>query len=133
MFELINNISELNFVEVVETIKKKEDWRDELIGAGLVNSGLSFRIPNSKAPLYLAIADENFRERFGNAPRVTIPKSAGLDQYFRAVCEQYNLKVIRNCGITIEGYDFLDNKTSQELVSFLGGFEKAYRILKAQH
>ena len=129
MFELVNNISEVNFVNVVVE-KTKTNWRDELVAFGLINSGLSFKIEGSIAPLYLSIADTNFTAKFGNSPRVTIPKSALEDRYFIAVCEKFNINVIKNCGTTIEGYDFHDNKTAQELSSFLVGFEQAYRTLK---
>lgn len=143
MFEQVNNINEVEFEAVV--VKSAEDiakakakarveirtkWRDELVGFGLVNNARFFSLGNGIAPIYLAFADAKFTERFGNSPRVTLTNGAANDPIFNKVCEQYKLTPVNNCGGTVEEYDFLDDKTAQELFSFLVGFEQAYRKLK---
>lgn len=136
MTEVITNVNDIQFEEVKEPVqpvvevKTKPEWRDELLGLGLKNNGLAFKIEAAISPIYLSIADNSFSERFGNNPRVTIPRSAEQDNDFITACEQSNLKLITNAGLTIEGYDFLDKRTSQELVKFLVDFEHAYRSAK---
>lgn len=133
MFEQVNNINEIEFEEVVVkpvVIKTKEEWRNELVGFGLNNDARFFSIKGAIAPIYLALADANYSQRFGNSPRVSLQRRATNDPIFNEVCKQYKLTPVNNCGGTVEGYDFLDGKTSQEFVSFLAGLEQAYRKLK---
>lgn len=126
MFELVNKISDVEFIKVVS----KESWRDELIAFGLSMDQRFFKVKGGIAPIYLAFADSHYTERFGNQPRITLSRGAENDRYFNAVCSQYNITPINNYGGTVEGYDFDSDKTAIELCSFLVGFENAYRKAK---
>ena len=129
MFELVNHIKEVKFVSITDG-KQKEAWRDEMLAFGLKMDMRFFSIDGGKAPIYLAFADAKYSERFGNRPRISIVKDGELDPIFKSVCKNYGLTYVNNYGGTIEGYDFISNKTSQELCSFLVGFEQAYCQLK---
>lgn len=133
MFDLVNNVNEVEFVDVAERTLSKIQWRDELLKFGLTNQGKFFLIEGAIAPIFLGFADENYIERFGHCPRVTVSRVAADDKFFLGVCSQLGIENIKNCGSTIKGYDFKDGKTPQEMASFLVGFEQAYRKLKASY
>lgn len=125
----MNSVNDMKLLEIPE-MKSKSEWRDELLNFGLKNDSLSFFIEGGLAPLFICIASDGFTEMFGNNPRITISKKYQDDAIFKEVCEQYNLVVTKNYGVTVQGYDFSDKRTAQELGSFLMGFEQAYRKIK---
>jgi len=131
MFDLVDNIGSVDFVTLTDNSKSKTEWRNELVAFGLKHNDRFFSIHGGIAPIYASLADAKYESRFGTSPRVSVAKSAEDAPIFNHVCEHFGIRVVKNFGLVINGFDFDDDRTAQEIGSFIVGFEQSYRKLKA--
>lgn len=113
-------------------VKSRSQWAKELNEFGLKGDSSVFKFRNQITPMSIVLADKKFIDRCGENPRIAIEKCALSDEVFKKVKDELGLIGKKSLGLTFEGFDFEDQRSTKELGSFLHHFETRYRQIKQQ-
>ncbi len=128
----INSLKEAGFTDEVVVEKTREQWESELIEFGFSSlPSRRFGIPYQNNPLYVAMADERTSAIHGTNPRIMVPRNWRKDKTFKAIAEREGINILESNGLFIEGYDFPDRRSVQDIGSFMAWLEGEYRVLRA--
>ncbi|MGR5455490.1 hypothetical protein [Vibrio alfacsensis] len=109
--------------------KTATEHRNELLQLGLECNGKVFTLPMQLSPVTISIADHKFAMKVGNNPRIAFPREATSNSVMREALTNLNLRGKRSLGITLEGWDFCDMRSSEKLYQTLTSIENEYRRL----
>lgn len=112
-----------------QSVKTQTEFKNELLELGMLMEGKKFTYEDQHSPVIISMADTAFVLRCGTNPRIAFPKSAISDPKMVQALSNLGLTGKSSFGITLQGYDFSDKRSCQELFDVFVSIENEYRKL----